>query len=422
MKLKNGNTLLIHFKHVLTKFRFINIELLLYLHQILLNMKNVLLILSLFFLVYSCKKANDLPPNTYEINVSAKGVHNGIRAYLKNVDDIRNEIIIDTAIVMNEAFSFKGKVNNASMRILTINSIKGRLPFILEPGKTKIEIYKDSVYYSKVDGTKNNEDYNLFKNELKKRDKIIYKLRQQIKDAKTNNPELVAELSAKNRIMTDEYRDYLHDFIKENPDSEFSLLLLESSLVRLMQNIDKLKESFASLTDVINKNPTNKLKGQRIKTFINLKEAQANLEIGKIAPNFTSTTLNGDKLSLNDIKGKVTIIEFWAAWGGPCRREHPNIVKVYNKYHEKGLEIIGVSLDGTRRQKDPKAIWLKAIEDDKLTWHQVSSLQYFDDPVAKLYNINSIPASFILDKNGKIVAKRLRGQALEDQIASMLDN
>lgn len=380
-----------------------------------------MLILSLLFLVNSCNKSESLPPNTYEINVSAKGVYNGMRAYIKNSDDIRKEFIIDTAIVMNESFTFRGEIKSPAIRLLYINGIKKSLPFVLEPGRTTIEIYKDSIYYSKIDGTKNNEDYSLFKNELKNREKVINELRQQIKVARTNNPELVAELSAKNRVMTDEYKNYLYDFIKENPDSEFSLLLLETSLIRSIQNIDKLKESYALLTNVIKKNTANKLKGQKIQTFIRQKEAKANLEIGKVAPNFTSKTPNGEALSLNDIKGKVTIIEFWAAWCGPCRRENPNIVKVYNKYHEKGLEIIGVSLDGTGRQKDPKAIWLKAIEDDKLTWHHVSSLKYFNDPVAQLYNINSIPASFILDEDGKIVAKKLRGQALEDQIASMLD-
>lgn len=131
--------------------------------------------------------------------------------------------------------------------------------------------------------------------------------------------------------------------------------------------------------------------------------------------------MNGNPLTLYDIKGKVTIIDFWAAWCGPCRRENPNVVKVYNQFHDKGLEIIGVSLDGTPRQGDAKAAWLKAVEDDKLTWHQVSNLQYFNGPVAKLYDINSIPATYIIDKEGTIIAKNLRGIALEQKIAELLN-
>ena len=97
------------------------------------------------------------------------------------------------------------------------------------------------------------------------------------------------------------------------------------------------------------------------------------------------------------------------------------MVKVYNKYHSKGLEIISVSLDGSRNQKDPKAAWIKAIEDDNLTWSHVSNLNYFNDPVARAYNIRSIPATFLLDENGKIVAKNLRGDALENKVAEYLN-
>jgi peroxiredoxin len=144
------------------------------------------------------------------------------------------------------------------------------------------------------------------------------------------------------------------------------------------------------------------------------------LEIGKIAPTFEAPTADGTLVSLDELKGKVTIIDFWAAWCGPCRRENPNVVRVYEKYHDQGLEIIGVSLDGQRRQKNPKQTWLDAIEKDKLTWTHVSHLKYFEDPVAKLYNITSIPATFILDKDGRIVAKGLRGKALELKVQELL--
>ena len=144
-------------------------------------------------------------------------------------------------------------------------------------------------------------------------------------------------------------------------------------------------------------------------------------EIGQIAPTFSGPSPSGEMIALNDIKGKVTLIDFWASWCKPCRRENPNVVKVYNKYHDKGLEIIGVSLDGSRNQRDPKAAWVKAIQDDNLTWNHVSNLQYFNDPMAKAYNIRSIPATFLIDENGKILAKNLRGDALEKAIAQHLN-
>jgi thiol-disulfide isomerase/thioredoxin len=113
------------------------------------------------------------------------------------------------------------------------------------------------------------------------------------------------------------------------------------------------------------------------------------------------------------VLGKVTIVDFWAAWCKPCRAENPNVVQVYNKYHDKGLNILGVSLD--RRAED----WTKAIEEDGLVWNHVSNIKYFDE-IAELYNVRAIPATFILDENGVIIAKDLRGPALENKISELL--
>ncbi len=114
--------------------------------------------------------------------------------------------------------------------------------------------------------------------------------------------------------------------------------------------------------------------------------------------------------------GKVTLIDFWAAWCRPCRVENPNIVKVYEKYHDKGFNVIGVSLD----RADQRDRWLQAIKDDNLTWTQISNLQFWDEPIAQLYGVRAIPAAFILDENGVIVAKNVRGQDLEQQVKQLL--
>jgi thiol-disulfide isomerase/thioredoxin len=113
----------------------------------------------------------------------------------------------------------------------------------------------------------------------------------------------------------------------------------------------------------------------------------------------------------------VTILDFWASWCRPCRTENPNFVKLYNKYHEKGLNIISVSLD----RENQKSRWIKAIEKDNLSWYNVSNLKYWQDPVALMYNITSIPATFILDDKGTIIATRLRGSALEKKIDELFE-
>ncbi|MBF7093023.1 TlpA family protein disulfide reductase [Flavobacterium sp. ALJ2] len=119
-------------------------------------------------------------------------------------------------------------------------------------------------------------------------------------------------------------------------------------------------------------------------------------------------------VSLKESLGKVTIVDFWASWCGPCRKENPNVVAIYKELHSKGLNIIGVSLD-----KDAKA-WKEAIAKDNLTWTQVSNLKFWDEPIAAQYGVQSIPATFILDASGKIVAQDLRGDELKAKIIELL--
>ncbi len=385
-------------------------------------MKKLLVLISLTICVYSCDKADPLPPGAFEINGTATGIYNGIRAYIRVPGERGREFTTDTAIIMNEKFYFKGQLPNASMRLLTINGINGKLSFVLEPGRLNMEIFKDSFNASRISGGKNNDIYNLFKVENKRKTVALKAASLEARETR-NLPDktLYNELTAKTNALSLELRNYSHEFIDQHADTDFALILLESMTRGRKPELERFKKNRLALNDIINKNNYNKALGAKVNDLIYQLEAQKNLDIGKIAPNFSSFTPEGKPLALNDIKGKATIIDFWAAWCGPCRRENPNVVKVYEKYHEKGLEIISISLDGTGRQKDPKAAWLKAVEDDKMNWHHVSSLSYFNDPVAKLYNITSIPATFILDAEGKIVAKRLRGDALEQQIAQMLN-
>ncbi|MEO1408317.1 MAG: TlpA disulfide reductase family protein [Bacteroidota bacterium] len=134
------------------------------------------------------------------------------------------------------------------------------------------------------------------------------------------------------------------------------------------------------------------------------------LMIGAVAPDFTQRTPEGEEFSLSDLRGKVVLLDFWASWCGPCRRENPHVVKLYKKYQEKGFDILGVSLD---RQKDR---WLAAIDKDKLTWHHVSDLKGWQNEVAGSYSVRSIPHTLLLDQDGKIIARNLRGGQLDAKL------
>jgi len=383
-------------------------------------MKFLINILLITLLITSCN--TESKRDGYLITGNAKGVYNGIRVYLKALDQSNRQVDIDTAIVMNEKFTFEGKVSSPEMVYVYMNSVKGNLPIIVENTEIMIDIDKDNLSNSLVKGTKTIEASNSYNKELKalteKRQEVNREFREasQAKDlekAKALNSELT-DLSVK-------LADLPFVFIKENNDNYFSLTLVETLSRSRNIELDRVIETYNSLSDDLKSTEKGKTIYSLLETTRVALEAQKKTEIGEIAPEFSAQTPDGKILGLSDVKGKITMIDFWAAWCGPCRRENPNIVKVYEKYHSKGLEIIGVSLDGNGRQQDPKAAWVKAIADDNLTWHQISNLKYFDGPIARMYNIRSIPSSFILDAEGRIVAKNLRGPALEAKISELLD-
>jgi peroxiredoxin len=151
----------------------------------------------------------------------------------------------------------------------------------------------------------------------------------------------------------------------------------------------------------------------QVKPFLeNLKRLKGTAE-GSEAPEIALNTPAGDVLKLSSLRGKYVLIDFWASWCGPCRRENPNVIKTYARFKEKGFEIYGVSLD-----KDRQA-WLKAIEADQLTWKHVSDLQYWNSVAAQAYQVSSIPMTFLLDPQGKIVAKGLRGDSLNQYLENL---
>jgi peroxiredoxin len=144
------------------------------------------------------------------------------------------------------------------------------------------------------------------------------------------------------------------------------------------------------------------------------KDASENVVVGKAAPEFSANTPEGKKVSLSDYKGKYVLVDFWASWCGPCRAESPNMVKLYQDFKGSKFEIIGVSLD------NDKTAWTKAIAKDRYTWIQISDLLQWDSPIARLYQVDGIPATVLIDPNGVVVAKNLRGEELYNKIKTLL--
>ena len=197
------------------------------------------------------------------------------------------------------------------------------------------------------------------------------------------------------------------ELIKTDPSSPIAFYALQQ-YAGWDINADKVEPLFNGLPE-------------NVRNYPSALEFKAQLEtakktgIGKIAPEFTQNDTLDQPVSLSSFRGKYLLIDFWASWCGPCRQENPNVVKVFNQYKDRGFTILGVSLDRTG-QKDK---WLKAIHDDQLTWTHVSDLKFWDNAVSKQYGIRAIPQNLLLDPEGKIIAKNLRGEDLAKKLAEI---
>ncbi|MFD1061944.1 redoxin domain-containing protein [Winogradskyella litorisediminis] len=383
-------------------------------------MKRIIYFAFLSLFLIACEQE---PKDSYVIDGKAEGVYNGMRVYLSKVNERGAPIPKDTAIVMNEKFSFNGKVDYPQLYYVTINGTPGRLPIILENGISKLHIDNKILSNSRYTENKAHNVFSQYNSQLDELNEKRNLAKKNLSESTfLKNDEVMktdAEILEK---IENKIKEFHYEYIKSNNDSYATLTILNSQLRTRDLEYDKIVELYENLDNNLKKTAEGQFINEALIKIKKINEAEKATAIGATAPKFSAPTPEGDILALDDVlsKGKITIIDFWAAWCGPCRRENPNVVKIYEKYHDKGLEIIGVGLDGRRGQQNPKEAWIKAIKNDNLTWHQVSNLRYFDE-IAKMYNVNSIPSMFILDNEGKIVAKNLRGKALELKIGEFLD-
>ena len=197
------------------------------------------------------------------------------------------------------------------------------------------------------------------------------------------------------------------NFIKEHPKAHASLFLLMNELKSRLED-EHFIQLFNGLDTVV--------KSSRLGKSVAAEVAGMERASGKSgeAIDFEQKDPNGKLVKLSSFRGKYVLIDFWASWCGPCRMENPNVVAAYHQYKDKNFTILGVSLDKSRSD------WLEAIEQDGLVWTQVSDLAFWDNAAAKLYAVRSIPQNFLIDPDGKIIAKNLRGEALQEKLKAVL--
>jgi len=348
----------------------------------------------------------------YSITGDATNIEDGKMVYISELDSNLQPVKKDSAAIKDGNFTIDlPEVTQSNLSILNIEGINGNVIFISENETIDFKVYKDSLQTSEVTGGKENKLFFSYLDHLKELNKKVMNLRMKGREIMTTSRDTakLAELGKEEGALKDNDMTFKKKLVQENPNMFVSVLVL-TDMANLGAQVGEVNELYESLSNDVKNTPIAK----SLKENLDKRNA---VEVGSKAPDFTAPNPEGKEISLNESLGKVTLIDFWAAWCKPCRAENPNVVRIYEKYHDKGFNILGVSLD-RENQKDK---WIQAIADDKLTWNQVSNLKFWQDPIAQLYGVRAIPAQFILDENGVIVARNLRGDELEAKIKELLE-
>lgn len=326
-------------------------------------MKCIFIILASFLILFNLSGKNTGLVLTGSVENIASG-----KVYLQKFEN-KMFHVIDSAQIANGQFSFSKDVKLPEIYGLSLDTTKNTLLLFLDENPVNVKL-DSSAYYSKsvVNGS---SLHDLF---------VSYKKERNIK---------------------------IDKFIKEHPGSLVSAYALYRDFSYRL-SAEQIKANIALLDPALYSTPY-------VQVLEELSRTLERVSVGKVAPDFTANNVEGYPVKLSSHLGKgYLLIDFWAAWCGPCRRENPHVVAAYNKYKDKGFDVLGVSLD---KKKDA---WVAAIKKDNLLWTQVSDLQFWDSAPAKLYGVRAIPSNFLVNKDGIIVAKNLRGEDLENILDDLL--
>ncbi|MCJ8208845.1 AhpC/TSA family protein [Mucilaginibacter sp. RS28] len=338
---------------------------------------------------------------SYTITGTVNGLEDGTWLYLRLAKPDRD---IDSCQVRAGHFQMKGLIHDKAILVyLHTARYTNYVAFWLENTPITIQVKAGEFKKGTITGSATEEErkrFDLLKKPLAIQMDSLEKVREATQDRETRK-RLSVQLSGLKKLDAQTDRDY----VRSHPNS-----LIAANLLSIYAS-SWGKDTASVLYNNMSANIKASGYGKDISEFISLNR---DIKVGGQYVDFQQNNIGGKAIRLSDIKARYILVDFWASWCGPCREENPNLVKTYGRYKDKGFAVLGVSLD------DNKQRWLKAVADDHLTWENVSDLRGDQNKAALIYGITGIPDNFLIDDKGTIIARNLRGQALDDKLKELL--